>query len=157
MLKPYSLNLWYLAHFSNSKILLHQEASWIYPQVGHGYQWMTTQYRPGRHDLEWSGGESQYASFLCVVRGCMQSWWHFHCHIKRGTLSQVTPYSFKVCLIHNNWVHPLAAATYAAAVMERDMQFCFLEDQHTKDLPRNWHAPEVDFLSSLSPAQPKSV
>jgi hypothetical protein len=54
-------------------------------------------------------------------------------------------------------VHPLAAAMYSASAVERDMQFCFLEDQHTKDLPRNWQAPEVDFLSSLSAAQSESV
>ena len=71
---------------------------------------------------------------------------------KRGTLSQWTPYSFKVYLIHNNWVHPLAAATHSSSAVERYIQFCFLEEQHTKDLPRNWQAPEVDFLSSLSPA-----
>jgi hypothetical protein len=39
---------------------------------------------------------------------------------------------------------------------ERDTQFCFLEDQQTKDLPRNWQASEVDFLSTLSPAQSES-
>jgi hypothetical protein len=44
----------------------------------------------------------------------------------------------------------LAAATYSASAVERDTQFCFLEDQLTKDLPRNWQAPEVDFLSTLS-------
>src|SRR3954464_1714888 len=76
---------------------------------------------------------------------------------RRGTLSQWTPYSFKVCLIHSNWVQALAAATYSASAVERDIQFCFLEDQHTKDLPRNWQAPEVDFLSSLSPAQSASL
>ena len=36
----------------------------------------------------------------------------------------------------------------SASAVERDMQFCFLEDQLTKDLPINWQAPEVDFLSS---------
>src|SRR3954468_343551 len=76
---------------------------------------------------------------------------------RRGTLSLRTPYYFKVCLIHSNWVQALAAATYSASAVERDIQFCFLEDQHTKDLPRNWKAPDVDFLSSLSPAQSESV
>jgi hypothetical protein len=45
---------------------------------------------------------------------------------------------------------------YSASVVERETQFCFLEDQHTKDLPRNWQAPNVDFRSILSPAQSKS-
>src|SRR3954471_20160695 len=75
---------------------------------------------------------------------------------RRGTLSHWTPYSFKVCLIHSNWVQALAAATYSASAVERDIQFCFLENQHTKDLPRNWQAPDVDFLSSLSPPNPNT-
>src|SRR3954468_9217531 len=70
---------------------------------------------------------------------------------RRGTLSQWTPYSFKVCLIHSNWVQALAAATYSASAVERDIQFCFLEDQHTKDLPRNWHAPVVIFFHLCPP------
>jgi hypothetical protein len=31
-----------------------------------------------------------------------------------------------------------------------------LGNQLTKDLPRNWQAPEVDFMSTLSPAQSES-
>ena len=76
---------------------------------------------------------------------------------QRGTLSQMTPYSFKVCLIHKSCAQQLPAATYSALVDERDTQFCFLEDQLTKEQPRNWHPPEVDFLSTLSPAQSESV
>src|SRR3954469_3793605 len=76
---------------------------------------------------------------------------------RRGTWSQWTPYSFKVGLIHSNWVQALAAATYSASAVERDIHFCFLEDQHTKVLQRNWQASDVDFLSSLSPAQSESV
>src|SRR3954465_3804291 len=76
---------------------------------------------------------------------------------RRCTLSQWTLYSFKVFLIHSNSVQALAAATYSASAVERDIQFCFLEDQHTKDLPRNWQDLEVDFLSSLSPSQSESV
>src|SRR5215216_2709556 len=75
---------------------------------------------------------------------------------RRGTLSQVTPYSFKVCLIHSNCAQKLAAATYSASVEESDTQFCFLEDQLTKERPRNWHPPEVDFLSTQSPSQSES-
>jgi hypothetical protein len=39
---------------------------------------------------------------------------------------------------------------------ERDTQFCFFEDQQTNDLPRNCQALELDFLSTLSPAQSES-
>ena len=76
---------------------------------------------------------------------------------QRGTLSQMTPYSFKVCLMHRSCAQQLPTATYSASVDERDTQLCFLEDQLTKDQPRNWHPPEVDFLSTLSPAQSESV
>ena len=76
---------------------------------------------------------------------------------QRGSLSQMTPYSFKVCLIHKSCAQQLPAATYSASVDERDTQLCFLEDQLTKEQPRNWHPPEVDFLSTLSPAQSESV
>src|SRR3954464_5858572 len=73
---------------------------------------------------------------------------------RRGTLSQWIPYYFKVCLIHSNWVQALAATTYSASAVERDIQFCLLEDQHTKDLPRNWQAPKVDFISYLHQPNP---
>ena len=64
--------------------------------------------------------------------------------------------SFKVCLIHRSCVQQLPAATYSASVDERDTQLCFLEDQLTREQPRNWHPPKVDFLSTLSPAQSES-
>ena len=41
---------------------------------------------------------------------------------------------------------------YSALAVDKDTEFCFLEDQDTRDLPRNWQVPEVDFLSTLSPA-----
>ena len=67
-----------------------------------------------------------------------------------------TSYSFKVCLIHKSCAQQLPAATYSASVDEIDTQLCFLEDQLTKEQPRNWRPPEVDFLSTLSPAQSES-
>jgi hypothetical protein len=45
---------------------------------------------------------------------------------------------------------------YSSSVVERDTQVCFFEDQHTKDLPRNWQDLKVDFLSTLSLAQSES-
>ena len=41
---------------------------------------------------------------------------------QRGTLSQMTPYSFKVCLIHKSCAQQLPAATYSASMDERDTQ-----------------------------------
>jgi hypothetical protein len=59
-------------------------------------------------------------------------------------------------LPHSYCAQQLAAAINSASVVERDTQFCFLDDQHTKDLPRKWQAPEVDFGSTLSSAQSES-
>ena len=42
----------------------------------------------------------------------------------------------RVYFIHNNSVQQDPAAVYSASAVDRDTQFCFLEDQRTKDLPR---------------------
>src|SRR6266480_1236617 len=75
---------------------------------------------------------------------------------RRGTLLQMIPKSLRVCLIQSSWAQQLAAAMYSASAVDRETQFCCLDDQHTKDLPRNWQAPEVDFRLTLSPAQSES-
>jgi hypothetical protein len=36
--------------------------------------------------------------------------------------------------------------------MDRATEVCFFELQDTRDLPRNWHVPDVLFLSTLHPA-----
>jgi hypothetical protein len=43
-----------------------------------------------------------------------------------------------------------------ASAVDRDMEFCFLDDQLTNDWPMNWQALEVDFWSTLSLAQSES-
>jgi hypothetical protein len=45
---------------------------------------------------------------------------------------------------------------YSASAVERVTEFCFLEAQDTRDLPKNWQVPDVLFLSSLHPAQSAS-
>jgi hypothetical protein len=35
--------------------------------------------------------------------------------------------------------------------VDRATKFCFLEEQHTIGLPRNWQVPDVLFLSTLHP------
>jgi hypothetical protein len=62
-------------------------------------------------------------------------------------------------IILQGFPHPkkLSTTTHGCHMLgfgvEGDTQFCFLEYQLTKDLSRNWQVPEVDFLSTLSPAQ----
>jgi hypothetical protein len=36
--------------------------------------------------------------------------------------------------------------------VDRATDVCFFELQDTRDLPRNWHVPDVLFLSTLHPA-----
>jgi hypothetical protein len=36
--------------------------------------------------------------------------------------------------------------------VDKATEFCFLELQDTKDLPRNWQVPIILFLSTLQPA-----
>ena len=89
---------------------------------------------------------------LVVLHRVWEIWIALTLSHRRGTLSKLTPKSFKCCLIHNSWAQQLAAAIYSDSAVDIDTQFCFLDDQHTKDLPRNWQVPEVDFLPTLSPA-----
>jgi hypothetical protein len=46
--------------------------------------------------------------------------------------------------VHNN-------ATYSALTMDRATEFYFLEDQHTRDISRNWQVSDALFLSTLHP------
>jgi hypothetical protein len=68
---------------------------------------------------------------------------------KSGTLLNLQPKSLKVSLIQSSWAQQASAATYSASAVERATEFCFLELQDTKDLPRNWQVPDVLFLSTL--------
>jgi hypothetical protein len=51
-----------------------------------------------------------------------------------------------------SYTQQLLAPTYSASAMDRATEFCFLEDQHTRDLPKNWQVLDVLFLSTLHPA-----
>ena len=47
------------------------------------------------------------------------------------------------------------AAMYSASAVDSATEFCFLEVQETSACPKNWHVPDVLFLSILHP--PKSA
>ena len=89
--------------------------------------------------LEWLTG--LFASFMALSLS----------H-KSGILVNWHPKSRRVCLIQSSGAQHAPAATYLALAVERAIKFCFLELQDTRDHPRNWHVPEMFFLSTLQPA-----
>jgi hypothetical protein len=66
--------------------------------------------------------------------------------------AQIEPKSQRVCLIQSSCAQHCPAATYSASAVDRATDVCFFELQDTRDLPRNWHVPNVLFLSTLHPA-----
>jgi len=69
-----------------------------------------------------------------------------------GTCSNLIPFSNKVSHIHSNCAQHLPANMYSTSVIHNATEFCFFEDHDTNDIPRNWHVPDVLFLSTLHPA-----
>jgi hypothetical protein len=61
-----------------------------------------------------------------------------------------------VCLNQSNCAQQWLAAIYSASAVERATEFCFLEAQDTRDLPKNRQVPHVLFLLILHPAQSAS-
>src|SRR3954463_15153219 len=49
-----------------------------------------------------------------------------------------------VCFIHSNLAQQEPTSMYSASAVVNDTQFCFFEDQQTKDRPRKCHVPYVD-------------
>jgi hypothetical protein len=68
------------------------------------------------------------------------------------TLLRLYPKYRRVCLIQSSCAQHCPAATYSASAVDRATEVCFFELQDTRDLPRNWHVPDVLFLSTLHPA-----
>jgi hypothetical protein len=71
---------------------------------------------------------------------------------RSGTLLRLYPKSRRVCLIQSSCAQHCPAATYLALAVDRATNVYFFELQNTRDLPRNWHVPDVLFLSTLHPA-----
>jgi hypothetical protein len=61
-----------------------------------------------------------------------------------------------VYVIQRSWEQQLAAATYSASVVDWATLDYLREDQDTKEDPKNWQFPEVDFLSNRHPAKSAS-
>jgi hypothetical protein len=66
--------------------------------------------------------------------------------------AQIVAKVLEVCLIQTSCAQHCPAATYSASAVDRATEVCFLELQDTRDLPKNWHIPDVLFLSTLHPA-----
>ena len=90
--------------------------------------------------------------FLQWLTGLFASFMALSLSHKSGILVNWHPKSRRVCLIQSSWAQHASAATYSASAVERATQFCFFELQDTRNRPKNWHVPEVLFLSTLQPA-----
>jgi hypothetical protein len=73
-----------------------------------------------------------------------------------GTWVYSSRTSLMVYEIQGSWEQQLAAATYSASVVDWATVDCLREDQDTKEEPKNWQVPEVDFLSNRHPAKSMS-
>jgi hypothetical protein len=92
--------------------------------------------------LEWSTG------FFATLMALVLSHWS-------GTWVYSSPKSLMVYVIQS-WEQQLATATYSALVVDWATLDCLREDQDTKEDPKNWQVPEVDFLSNRHQAKSAS-
>ena len=145
-IKPRCENQWYLVHSSKHKILTHLGALWRYWLVvfrcSHGEWWY----------LIWLRGLSKKwcRMSMCFVRewfiGLFANLMALSLSHKSGILVNSHPKSFNVCFIQSSWAQHAPATTYSASVVDKAMEFCFLELQDTKDRPINWQVLVVLFL-----------
>jgi hypothetical protein len=90
--------------------------------------------------LEWS------TRFFATLMALVLSHWS-------GTWVYSSPKSLMVCVIQRSWEQQLAAATYSTSIVDWATLDCLREDQDTKEDPKNWQIPEVNFLSNRHPAK----
>jgi hypothetical protein len=93
--------------------------------------------------LEWSTG------FFATLMALVLSHWS-------GTWVYSSAKSLMVYVIQRSWEQQLAATTYSASLVDWATFDCLREDQDTKEVPKNWQIPEVDFLSNRHPAKSAS-
>jgi hypothetical protein len=93
--------------------------------------------------LEWS------TRFFATLTALVLSHWS-------GTWVYSSPKPLMVYVIQRSWEQQLAAATYSASVVDWATLDCLREDQDTKEDPKNWQVPEVDFLSNRHPTKSAS-
>jgi hypothetical protein len=90
--------------------------------------------------LEWSTG------FLATLMALVLSHWSV-------TWVYSSLKSLMVYVIQRSWEQQLDAVTYSTSVVDWATLDCLREDQDTKEDPKNWQVPEVDFLSNWHPAK----
>jgi hypothetical protein len=73
-----------------------------------------------------------------------------------GTWVYSSPKSLMVYVIKRSWEQQLPVATYFASVVDWATLDYLREDQDTKEDPKNWQVPEVDFLSNRHPTKSAS-
>src|SRR6185295_4281588 len=109
--------------------------------------------------LSWLSRRKWNQISMCLVLECRTGFFAMliadMLSIKMGTLSKLSPKSYKVCFIQSIWEQQLATTTYSASVEESATLACLREDQDTKDVPRNCQVPDVDLRSKRHP--PKSA
>jgi hypothetical protein len=74
----------------------------------------------------------------------------------RGTWEHSSPKSLSVYVIQSSWEQQLAGAAYSASMVDWATLDCLREDKETSKEPKNWHVPEVDFLSTRHPTKSAS-
>jgi hypothetical protein len=104
----------------------------------------------------WWSLKKWYRMSMCFVRLCSTGLSAMRIALslshRSGTLLKLYPKSLRVCLIQISCAQHYPAATYSASAVDRATEVCFLELHDTRDLPKNWHVPDVLFLSTLHPA-----
>jgi hypothetical protein len=95
----------------------------------------------------WNGalGTGFFATLMALV---LSHW--------SGTWLYFSPKSLIVYVIQRNWEQQLATTTYSGTIVDWATLDCLREDQDTKEDPKNWQVPEVDFLSNRHPAKSAS-
>jgi hypothetical protein len=101
-----------------------------------------------------------YLTSLCFVLECINRFFAMLMALVlshwSGTWVYSSPKSLMVYVIQRSWEQQLVAATYSASVVDWATLDCSREDQDTKDDPKNWQVPEVDFPSNRHPAKSAS-
>jgi hypothetical protein len=141
---------------ANKWKLLDLRVWWKYRQVGHVWVHGSKLSSLSLHCLSendtsllcawfWNGPLGSLQCFMALVL------WHWS-----GTWVYSSPKSLMVYVIQRSWEEQLAATTYSTSVVDWATLDCLREDQNTKEDPKNWQVPEMDFLSNRHPAKSAS-
>jgi hypothetical protein len=135
------------APLANEWKLLDLGVWWKYRLVGHVSVHGSRLFSLCLHCLSENGISLLCAWFWNRALGSLQCLWH---------LCYSSPKSLMVYVIQRSWEQQLAAATYSASVVDWATLDFLREDQDTKEDPKNWQNPEVDFLSNWHPTKSAS-